>query len=282
VTFPLRPHPPKPDPDLRPPPPAARVPSVSIIVPALNEAPIIGAALARLRRDFPNCELLLVDGGSHDGTPEIAAQHARVVTTAPGRARQMNEGARRTRGEVLWFIHADTTIAAAALDQIHAALHDPGTLGGGLTLRFDRRSPSLNYLARVSTLRARRLHHIFGDQAQFVRRDSFERLGGFAPLPLMEDFEFSRRLHRYGRTVVLDATSTAASRRLTTHGTLRMIAFMQYLKVLYLAGVSPERIRRRYDAGPGLRLPTLTVPSTNQDHPPAHQPRSSKGMPDAD
>ena len=267
---------------LRPPPPAARVPSVSIIVPALNEAPIIGAALARLRRDFPTCELLLVDGGSHDGTPEIVAQHARVLTTGAGRARQMNEGACHTRGEVLWFIHAETSIAAAALDQIRAALRDPGTVGGSLTLRFDRRSPALDYLARVSTLRARRLHHIFGDQALFVRREIFERLGGFAPLPLMEDFEFSRRLHRCGRTVVLEASSTAASRRLTAHGTLRMIAFMQYLKVLYLAGVSPERIRRRYDAGPGLRLPTLTAPSTNENHRPAHQPRSFKGMPNAD
>jgi len=194
----------------------------------------------------------------------------------------MNEGACHTRGEVLWFIHAETSIAAAALDQIRAALRDPGTVGGSLTLRFDRRSPALDYLARVSTLRARRLHHIFGDQALFVRREIFERLGGFAPLPLMEDFEFSRRLHRCGRTVVLEASSTAASRRLTAHGTLRMIAFMQYLKVLYLAGVSPERIRRRYDAGPGLRLPTLTAPSTNENHRPAHQPRSFKGMPNAD
>jgi len=89
----------------------------------------------------------------------------------------------------------------------------------------------------------------------FVRRDTFDRLGGFAPLPLMEDFEFSRRLHRAGRMVVLTATSTAASRRLTTHGTLRMIAFMQYLKLLFLAGVAPERIRLRYEAGPGIALP---------------------------
>lgn len=230
---------------------------VSIIVPVWNEAGIISEALQRLGRDFPDCELLVVDGGSSDGTPELASAQARVVPTAPGRARQMNEGARRTRGDVLWFVHADAVIAPDAVQQIREALADPGIVGGGLSLRFDRRTPSLDYLARVSTLRARHLHHVFGDQAMFVRRDIFDRHGGFAPLPLMEDFEFSRRLHRAGRMVVLPATSTAASRRLTTHGTLRMIVFMQYLKLLFLAGVPLERIQLRYQTGPGVVLPRL-------------------------
>jgi len=230
---------------------------VSIIVPTLNEAEIISETLQRLHRDFPDCELIVVDGGSCDATPDLASAYARVVTTAPGRAGQMNEGAHRTRGDVLWFVHADTVVAAHALQQIREALADPGIVGGGLSLRFDRRTPSLDYLARVSTLRARHLHHVFGDQAMFVRRETFEYLGGFAPLPLMEDLEFSRRLHRAGRMVVLPATSTAASRRLTAHGTLRMIAFMQYLKLLFLTGVSPERIQLRYQAGPGVVLPSL-------------------------
>ena len=252
-------------------------PFVSIIVPVCNEAEIISEALQRLRRDFPDCELLVVDGGSGDGTAELAGAHARVVTTAPGRARQMNEGARRTRGDVLWFVHVDTVIAPHALGQIREALADPRIVGGGLSLRFDRRTPSLNYLAWVSTLRAQHLHHVFGDQAMFVRRDTFERLGGFAPLPLMEDFEFSRRLHRAGRMVVLPATSTAASRRLTKHGTLRMVAFMQYLKLLFLAGVPPERIRLRYQAGPGVVLPALPRPSRTR-----HPHRVTKEKPHGD
>ncbi len=96
----------------------------------------------------------------------------------------------------------------------------------------------------------------------FVRREVFERLGGFAALPLMEDLEFSRRLHRTGRMVVLPATSTASARRFTRHGTVRMIAFMQYLKLLFLAGASPERIRLRYEAGPGITLPRPGVAPT--------------------
>jgi rSAM/selenodomain-associated transferase 2 len=224
--------------------------TVSIVVPVLNEAATITDALTRLRRDFPDCELLVVDGGSTDGTPELAAPLATVVHSERGRALQMNIGARHTSGDVLWFIHADTIIDPAALAQLRGCLQDPEVAGGGLTLRFDRRGPALDYLAYTSNQRARRLHHIFGDQAMFVRRTVFDELGGFPDLALMEDLELSRRLHRRGRLCVLPATSTASARRLTAHGVWRMIAFMQYLKLLYFAGVDPERIARRYAAGP--------------------------------
>lgn len=226
---------------------------VSIVVPVLNEEATIPASVSRLCRDFPNCELVVVDGGSTDATAELAALHATVVHSERGRARQMNEGARHCTGEVLWFIHADTEIDSSALDQIRAALADPHVVGGGLTLRFDRRSPGLDYLAYTSNARARHLRHIFGDQAMFVRRDVFDELGGFPDLAIMEDLEMSRRLDRRGRLTLLPATSTASARRLVEHGVWRMILFMQYLKLLYFAGVDPERIRRRYSAGP-LRL----------------------------
>jgi len=226
--------------------------AVSIVVPVLDEAAAIEESLGRLRSDFPDCEIVVVDGGSRDGTPELAAPLARVVRGTPGRARQINTGARCTSGEVLWFIHADTRVDPAALGQIRAAVADPMIIGGGLSLRFDRRGPALDYLAWSSNLRARRLHWIFGDQAIFVRRAVFQELGGFPDLPLMEDLEMSRRLHRRGRLVLLPATSTASARRFVEHGTWRMVVFMQYLKALYFLGVDPERIRRRYAAGPGL------------------------------
>ena len=236
--------------------------SVSIVVPVLDEAAGIETCLIRLRRDFPTCELLVVDGASTDHTVELAARHAPVLSAPRGRARQMNAGAAATGGDVLWFVHADTEIDATALEQIRHALADDHVLGGGLSLRFDRRSPSLDFLARTSTARARRLHHIFGDQALFVRRTAFDAVGGFPDLPLMEDLEFSRRLHRAGRTVVLPATSTASARRLTAHGTVRMIAFMQYLKLRYLTGADPERLHLRYQQGPGLRLPRPLAATT--------------------
>jgi rSAM/selenodomain-associated transferase 2/rSAM/selenodomain-associated transferase 1 len=227
--------------------------SVSIVMPVFNEAGRIQSALRRLRDDFPDCELVVVDGGSNDRTAELAEPLARMIRTEAGRGRQMNEGAARSTGEVLWFVHADTVVAPAALVQLRAALADPAVVGGGLTLRFDRRSVGLDYLAWTSNQRARRLHWIFGDQAMFVRRTTFDALGGFPEIPIMEDLEMSRRLARRGRLVLLRATSTASARRFDAHGTWQMVAFMQYLKALYFAGVSPERIRRRYEAGPWRR-----------------------------
>ncbi len=225
---------------------------VGIVVPVLNEEELIGDALARLTRDFPDCDLVVVDGGSSDATTDIAALQAKVVTSEPGRGRQMNRGTEECRGEVLWFVHADTEIDPAALGQIRDTMSDPDVVGGGLKLRFDRRSIGLDYLAWSSNQRAKRLQWIFGDQAMFVRRSAFDALGGFPDMVLFEDMEMSRRLSRAGRLVMLPATSTASSRRIVEHGTWRMIAFMQYLKLLYFAGVDAESIRRSYERGPHI------------------------------
>jgi rSAM/selenodomain-associated transferase 2 len=227
---------------------------VSIVVPALNEARRIESCLQRLRSDFPDCELVVVDGGSTDGTFDLAARHACTVRGAAGRAPQMNAGAAVTSGDILWFIHADCRVAADALDLLRRAVLDPGVVGGGLQLRFDQRSLGLDYLAASSNLRARRLHWIFGDQAMFVRRDVFDSVGGFPEIPLMEDLEMSRILRRRGRLVVLPTTVTASARRLIDQGPWRMTVLMQLLKLQYLLGVDPERIRRRYEAGTRLTV----------------------------
>lgn len=230
--------------------------SVAIVVPVRNEAGRIGSAVRRLLHDFPDCELVVVDGDSTDTTvPEAldAASgnaSARVVSTAAGRARQLNHGAHLTRSDILWFVHADTTVAPDALPQIRAALADPQVVGGGLTLRFDRRSLGLRYVAATSNVRARRLHWVFGDQAMFVRRSVFDALGGFPDLSIMEDLEMSRRLAAKGRLVVLPATSTASARRFDEHGVWRMLVFMQWLKGMHFAGTDSDEIARRYAAGP--------------------------------
>jgi rSAM/selenodomain-associated transferase 2 len=223
--------------------------TVSIVVPALNEARRIESCLQQLNRDFPDCELVVVDGGSTDGTFDVAARHGYTIRSAAGRATQMNAGAAATTGDVLWFIHVDCQVPADALTLLRQAVQDRSVIGGGLTLRFDQRSPGLDYLAVSSNLRARRLHWIFGDQAMFVRRDVFDSVGGFPAIPLMEDLEMSRILRRRGRLVVLPTTVTASARRLVDQGPWRMTVLMQLLKLQYLLGVDPERIRRRYEAG---------------------------------
>jgi rSAM/selenodomain-associated transferase 2 len=227
---------------------------VSIIVPVLDEAATIATTLAGLRDDFPGCELLVADGGSTDRTPEVAAPLARVLPCGPGRARQMNAGAAAASGDVLWFVHADTRPEPVALPQLRAALADPAVLAGGCRVRFDADTPGLRYLAWASNLRAGRLGQIFGDQAMFVRREVFCELGGYPELALMEDLALARLLRRRGRLVLLPAAVTASARRFTRHGTARMIAFMQYLRLRYVLGTDPELLAARYAAGPGLRM----------------------------
>jgi rSAM/selenodomain-associated transferase 2 len=231
--------------------------TVSIVVPVLNEADWIEACLTAIVADFASCELVVVDGGSTDRTVERAAGMARVVHSLRGRGPQLNAGAAATTGDVIWFLHADTRIDRCALEQVQRVMADPEVVGGGLSIRFHRSSRALDYLAWSSNQRARRLGHIFGDQAMFVRRRVFEQLGGFADIALMEDFDLSRRLHRHGRLVLLDAMATASARRFDAHGTWRMIAFMQYLKLLFVGGADPLRLAARYQAGPGLRLPAV-------------------------
>ena len=246
---------------------------VSIVIPVLNEAAAIEGLLRRLRRDFPGCEIIVADGGSTNQTAALADLLARVVRSAPGRAAQMNTGARHAHGEVLWFIHADTRVDPAALSQIQAALADPAVAGGGLRLRFDQPSFALRYVAWTSNLRARYLHWVFGDQAMFIRRSVFDALGGFPALPLMEDPEMSRRLHRHGRLAVLPATATTSARRFTEHGTWRTLAFMQYLKLLYFLGTDPQRISDRYWGGP----PRIFRPRRHHGAPAAFSPAVTPG-----
>lgn len=233
---------------------------ISIIVPTLDEAATITATVQRLAADFPDAEILVVDGGSTDGTPGLVRPPARLVTSLPGRGRQLNAGAEAARGNVLWFIHADTTLQPAALGQLRDALADERVAGGGFTLAFDRRSPGLDYLRWTSNLRARHLGWLFGDQALFVRREVFDTVGGFPDSPLMEDLELSRRLRRLRprrRVVLLPATCTASARRLQASGVWSMVIFMQYLKALHLAGVDPAALSHRYAAGPPWRRRSL-------------------------
>ena len=227
--------------------------TVSIVVPVLNEAARLPGLLDQLTADFPGCEIVVVDGGSTDGTAELVRPPAKVVHSEAGRGHQLNAGAAATTGDVLWFVHADTQPEPAAVGQIRDALSDPAVVGGGLHIAFDRQTPALRYVAWSSNVRARRLGSIFGDQAMWIRRDVFDRLGGFPEWPLMEDLEMSRRLGRTGRLALLPSKALASSRRFDEHGTVRLLVFMQWLKLAYMAGADPAVLARRYAAGPSGR-----------------------------
>jgi len=219
---------------------------LSVVVPALNEASGIGRALERARVPGVH-ELIVVDGGSTDGTPEIARPYAdRVLFSRRGRAEQMNVGASAATGDVLLFLHADTLLPPGFAEAIQRALRDPGVAGGRFDVDLQPSTPLLWLTATLINVRSRLSRISTGDQAIFVRRRVFEAIGGFPRLPLMEDVAFSRQLKRAGKVACLREKAITSSRRWLADGVLRTILLMWTLRFLFFAGVSAERLCRLY------------------------------------
>ena len=220
--------------------------SVSIIIPALNEEKALPTVLADLITLRPH-EVIVVDGASRDRTREISEQlGAVVITSAAGRARQMNCGARLASGEILLFLHADTRLPRGAFDEIVAALKDPRYVGGRFDVDLDGNHWLLKIIGAMINHRSRITKVGTGDQAIFVRRELFVRMGGFPDLPLMEDIAFCRALKRLGGIACLRSKVRTSARRWETEGVWRTVIKMWTLKLLYFAGVSPVTLKRFY------------------------------------
>lgn len=226
---------------------------ISIIIPALNEAQAIGATLEAAARVKGEVEVIVVDGGSADGTAEAArARGTRVITSARGRGAQMHAGALAARGEVLWFLHADTLVPADAAECINAALLTPGAVGGNFRVRFDGSSSSARFLTWLYP-RLRLLGLAYGDSGFFVRRAAYERAGGFKPFPVFEDLDLLRALWRQGRFVQADACVITSSRRFEGRSFALTFARWSLLQGLYWLGVSPHTLARLYAPVRGAR-----------------------------
>jgi rSAM/selenodomain-associated transferase 2 len=221
---------------------------LSVVVPALDEAANLARLLPDLRRACPDAEIIVVDGGSRDGTPDVVRGHAggRLLEGARGRARQMNAGARSAGGDVLLFLHADTRLPDGAPGVIAAALADPAVVGGRFDVRFDSRRRVLEMVAWFMNARSRATSICTGDQAIFVRREIFAELGGYPDIPLMEDVAFARALKRRGAVACLRSRVVTSARRWEREGIWKTILKMWMLKSLYLAGMSPVRLKRYY------------------------------------
>lgn len=232
--------------------------SISVIIPTLNEAETIrDTLLATAGLGFR--EIIVVDGGSTDRTRAIVTETASdlrptetagllLLTAKPGRAVQLNAGARAAVGEVLLFLHADTRLPSQAKTSIDTALADRPAVGGRFDVQFDIPSVWGYVISALMNLRSRLTRISTGDQALFVRTAVFEELGGFPEIPLMEDVEFTARLKRRGRIVALRDVVTTSYRRWRLRGPLRTIALMWILRFLYWVGVSPHRLARLYPA----------------------------------
>lgn len=222
-------------------------PVLSIVIPALNEAAGIEDALRALQPlRARGVELVLADGGSSDGTAERAAPWVDAVVEAPrGRALQMNDGAAAAQSDVLLFLHADTRLPPLADVQVLQALAC-GACWGRFDLRIDGRPWMLRVVGALMNLRSRWSGIATGDQAIFVTREAFERVGGFPAQPLMEDIEISRRLKRLGRPACLRACVHTSGRRWEQRGVWRTIVLMWRLRLAYWLGASAESIAKAY------------------------------------
>ena len=227
-----------------------RVAEVALIVPVLDEARLLPSLSETLPRLARAAELVVVDGGSQDGSRDALLQLARAhdfrLLDAPrGRAAQMNAGAAATRAPVLLFLHADTRLPPDAIASAARAVA-AGAVGGCFKLRITSDDPRLRLAAQLINLRSRLVPSATGDQAIFVARAAFDELAGFAALPLCEDLDLVGRLRGLGRFALVDHTVETSARRWEAHGVARTIALMWALRLGYHLGVDPRTLHRLY------------------------------------
>ena len=220
---------------------------LSVIVPMLNEEGAIGATLDAIRVSAPRAQIIVVDGGSTDRSIEVASNRgAEILRARRGRACQMNAGAAAAHGDALAFVHADTMVPTTFAADVAAGLADPNVVGGRFDLELDESSWTWRLLGKLISWRSRMMRSATGDQAIFVRRAIFVAMGGFAEIDLCEDIDFARRLKHRGRVACLRSQVITSARRWRQRGLFRTVLKMWLIKSLFLAGVSPTRLRRYY------------------------------------
>lgn len=222
---------------------------ISVVIPTLNERGNLPQALLALA-EFPDLyEIIVVDGGSADGTREWLLNHlppnGHALDGPRGRGGQLNTGARAATGDAVLFLHADTRLPANAVQQITEALFEAEVGGGGFIMRFQESAPwTLRLVEAGINLRTRLFRAPTGDQAIFSRQSAFVAAGGFAEWPIFEDVDFVQRLKRVGSFAVVPVQVTTSARRYVAWGILRTVLLMYALRVAFWMGVSPFRLHR--------------------------------------
>ena len=220
---------------------------ISVIIPTLNDEVSLPVTLRQLS-DQPDVELIVVDGGSADRTVSVAQQFTPYVfRSSPGRARQMNVGARHATGDILLFLRADTFLLPGALYEIQRRIIGDGAVGGAFDLHIDSGQRRCRVAANLANRRSRWLGLPHGDQGIFVWRQVFSALGGFPEIPILEDLAFARQLRNAGRLTFVRTGLVASTRRWSTNGVFRTELVNWWIMVLFLLHVPPRQLRQIYD-----------------------------------
>lgn len=217
---------------------------MSVIIPTYNEEAILHSLLSSLRALRPD-EVIVADGNSSDRTAAIATPLAKVVLSERGRGTQLNAGARASSGSILLFLHADTRLAPGSLQAIRECMQDAEIAGGNFDVRFEGTDWTATVFTHVNRWR-RKMGVFYGDSGIFCRRDVFERLGGYRPWPLLEDYEFARRLRRAGKLAMLNEPIFVSDRRWRNSSLFAALWTWFWIQGLYLAGVHPEQLAKWY------------------------------------
>lgn len=218
---------------------------ISVIIPTLNEEGCLGETIAALRRDGAG-EIIVVDGGSMDGTADVASAADRFLQAPRGRAAQMNAGAAHARGHIVLFLHADCQPGEGALVEAESCLGRRGVVAGCFRMRVAARGVLYRCVDACATARVRFTGIVYGDQGLFLRRARFWELGGFPAVRFMEDVLFSMTLRRAGRVVVASRPIHVSARRWQRAGMIRQTLRNWTLTALAAAGVHPDRLERFY------------------------------------
>ncbi|MFP4006508.1 MAG: TIGR04283 family arsenosugar biosynthesis glycosyltransferase [Spirulinaceae cyanobacterium] len=223
------------------------VTTISIIIPTLNEATQIVQTIQNAQTG-DGIEIIIVDAGSEDNTIQYAQKLGvkTFLSPQPGRAAQMNFGATQATGDILLFLHADTQLPPHYDGLIRAALAQPGVIAGAFQLGIDSPEMSLRLVEKMVSWRSRFFQLPYGDQALFLTQETFKACGGFPDLPIMEDFEFVRRLKRQGKIVLVPASVSTSARRWQKLGVFKTTIINQIIVLGYFLGVSPKQLRHWY------------------------------------
>ena len=219
--------------------------NISVIIPTLNEESHIEKTLQSVIKQAGDYELFVVDGGSTDNTVAIAKRYTSVINSERGRAIQMNAGARLCKGDVLMFLHADTLLPDNGFRELRKRMRDDTVSGGSFYIAFDADNFILKGVSFITRFSFRLFH--FGDQGIFVRRDVFQKLRGYKEIPIMEDYDFYKRLWKQGKVILIRIPVISSARRFIKKGVIRQLLINKFVVLAYWAGVDFQTIKRFYD-----------------------------------